>query len=35
MISGLEEGERVITEGKQNLRPNSKIREAAAKGEGK
>jgi multidrug efflux pump subunit AcrA (membrane-fusion protein) len=31
VVTGLEEGARVVVEGKQNLRPNSKIREAQAK----
>lgn len=34
VITGLEEGVRVVVEGKQNLRPNSKIREAQAKAPG-
>jgi RND family efflux transporter MFP subunit len=35
VVSGLNEGDRVVVEGKQNLRPNSKVREAAAKSEKK
>ena len=31
VITGLDEGTRVVVEGKQNLRPNSKVREAQAK----
>ena len=31
VITGLEEGTRVVVEGKQNLRPNAKVREAQAK----
>ena len=31
VITGLEEGTRVLVEGKQNLRPNTKIKEAQAK----
>ncbi len=34
-VTGLEGGEKVITEGKQNLRPGGKVRIAAAAGEGK
>lgn len=31
VITGLDEGTRVVVEGKQNLRPNTKVREAQAK----
>jgi hypothetical protein len=36
VITGLEVGDKVVVEGKQNLRPKSKVRDAAtAKAEGK
>ena len=34
VVTGLEEGDRVVVEGKQNLRPATKVREAEAKGQG-
>jgi len=34
VVTGLEEGQRVVVEGKQNLRPSSKVREAETKGKG-
>ena len=35
VITGLNAGHKVVVEGKQNLRPNGKVKEAAAKGEAK
>jgi multidrug efflux pump subunit AcrA (membrane-fusion protein) len=35
VITGINAGDKVVVEGKQNLRPNSKVKEAAAKGEAK
>jgi multidrug efflux pump subunit AcrA (membrane-fusion protein) len=35
VISGINAGEKVVVEGKQNLRPNGKVKEAAAKGDAK
>lgn len=34
VITGVNEGDRVVVEGKQNLRPATKVREAEAKGKG-
>lgn len=34
VITGVNEGDRVVVEGKQNLRPSTKVREAEAKGKG-
>ncbi len=33
VLSGIQAGDKVVVEGKQNLRPNSKVKEAAAKAE--
>jgi len=33
VITGINAGDKVVVEGKQNLRPNGKVKEAAAKGE--
>jgi membrane fusion protein, multidrug efflux system len=35
VITGINAGDKVVVEGKQNLRPNGKVKEAAAKGEAK
>ena len=35
VITGINVGDKVVVEGKQNLRPNSKVREAGPKPEGK
>ena len=35
VISGINAGDKVVVEGKQNLRPNGKVKEAAAKGDAK
>jgi RND family efflux transporter MFP subunit len=35
VITGINAGDKVVVEGKQNLRPNSKVKEAPAKGETK
>lgn len=34
VVTGVDEGDRVVVEGKQNLRPATKVREAEAKGKG-
>ncbi len=35
VITGISAGDKVVVEGKQNLRPNGKVKEAAAKGDAK
>lgn len=35
VITGIQAGDKVVVEGKQNLRPNSKVKEAAPKGQAK
>jgi hypothetical protein len=35
VITGINAGDKVVVEGKQNLRPNGKVKEAPAKGEAK
>ena len=35
VITGINAGDKVVVEGKQNLRPNGKVKEAPVKGEAK